>query len=71
MRFQGIYLTVAVVMTTPLYADDVADDVLQRAETLLNQKQNIQAYDLLAPLEDQRAGEPNYDYLLGDRKSVV
>ena len=61
MRFQGMYLTVAVVITTPLYADDV----LQRAETLLNQKQNIQAYDLLTPLEDQRAGDPNYDYLLG------
>jgi tetratricopeptide (TPR) repeat protein len=61
MRFQSIYLTVAVVITTPVYADDL----LQQAEALLNQKQNIQAYDLLVPLEDQRAGDPNYDYLLG------
>jgi tetratricopeptide (TPR) repeat protein len=61
MRFHSIYFGVAIVLATSAYADDV----LQQAESLINQQQNVQAYDLLAPLEDKRAGDPNYDYLLG------
>ena len=52
----------ALAATTPVFA---ADDVLQQADTLLRQQQAAQAYDLLAPLEDERAGDPKYDYLLG------
>lgn len=42
-----------------------ADEVLKQAEALLNAKQAIQAYDLLAPLEEERAGDPEYDYVYG------
>ena len=42
-----------------------ADTTLDQAETFLNNKQIVQAYDLLAPLEDDRAGDPAYDYLYG------
>jgi tetratricopeptide (TPR) repeat protein len=41
-----------------------ADEVLQRAQNLIDQKKAAQAYALLAPLQSQRAGEPDYDYLL-------
>lgn len=61
MRFQSIYFSLALAMATPVSADEV----LQKAEALIKEQQNIQAYDLLTPLEDERAGDPNYDYLLG------
>lgn len=43
----------------------LADQTLDRAKRLLEQKQPAQAYELLLPLEAQRAGNPEYDYLLG------
>lgn len=43
----------------------LADDVLNQAETLIAKQQSQAAVDLLAPLEDDRAGDPTYDYLLG------
>lgn len=43
-----------------------ARDVLTRADALLKQHQANQAYELLAPLEDERAGDPDFDYLLGE-----
>ena len=42
-----------------------ADEVLEQAQTLLNGGQAQAAYELLKPLEEMRAGEPGYDYLLG------
>jgi tetratricopeptide (TPR) repeat protein len=42
-----------------------ADETLHRAEALLAAGSPQQAYQLLAPLQDARAGEPDYDYLLG------
>lgn len=62
MRFRSLALAMALAATTPVFA---ADDVLQQADTLLRQQQAAQAYDLLAPLEDERAGDPKYDYLFG------
>ena len=41
------------------------DAVLERARTLIQSSQGAAAYALLAPLEQQRAGEVEYDYLLG------
>lgn len=41
------------------------DPVLTQADQLLGQRQAGSAFDLLAPLEDERAGDPDYDYLLG------
>lgn len=43
----------------------LADLALDRAKQLLQQKQPEQAYELLLPLEAQRAGDPEFDYLLG------
>jgi tetratricopeptide (TPR) repeat protein len=43
----------------------LADQVLDRAKRMLEQKQPSQAYELLLPLEPDRAGNPDYDYLLG------
>ncbi len=42
-----------------------ADDLLTQATQLLNSGKPKEAYALLAPQEPQRAGEPDYDYLLG------
>ncbi|HNJ86223.1 MAG TPA: hypothetical protein PKU92_06540, partial [Agitococcus sp.] len=61
MRFSSLSILIAS-LSTPLVW---ADDVLKQAELLLNNKQTVQAYDLLAPLEDDRAGDPAYDYIYG------
>jgi tetratricopeptide (TPR) repeat protein len=42
-----------------------ADALTDRAKRLLEQKQPKQAYDLLLPQEGARAGDPEFDYLLG------
>src|SRR6266704_5746742 len=42
-----------------------ADQITDRARLLLQQKKPQAAYRLLEPLESQRAGDPEYDYLLG------
>ncbi len=42
-----------------------ADEVLQRAQQLIDGGKAKAAYGLLAPLEDTRAGEPLFDTLLG------
>ena len=41
------------------------DALLGRARQLIDSRQARAAYELLAPLEQQRAGEPEFDYLLG------
>jgi len=46
-----------------LYA--TADAITDRARTLLERKDAMAAYALLQPLEPQRAGDPEFDYLLG------
>ena len=42
-----------------------ADAVTDRAKALLQRQDAQGAYQLLLPLEPQRAGDPEYDYLLG------
>lgn len=42
-----------------------ADAVTDRAKALLQRGEAGAAYTLLLPLESQRAGDPEYDYLLG------
>lgn len=42
-----------------------ADAVTDRARALLQRNEAGAAYKLLLPLESQRAGDPEYDYLLG------
>lgn len=43
----------------------VADETLDRARTLLGQKNPVAAYELLAPLAEAREGEPEFDYVFG------
>ena len=43
----------------------LADAVTDRARALLARSDAKAAYELLLPLEAQRAGDPEYDYLLG------
>ena len=42
-----------------------ADEITDRARRLIEQKDPQAAYRLLVPLESRRAGDPEYDYLLG------
>lgn len=42
-----------------------ADEALVEARSLIQRKQFGQAYTLLEPLTDERAGSPEFDYLLG------
>jgi tetratricopeptide (TPR) repeat protein len=42
-----------------------ADEITDRARRLIEQKNPKAAYELLRPLEPQRAGDVEYDYLLG------
>ena len=42
-----------------------ADEILDRARRLMQQNNPQAAYQLLAPLESKRAGEIEFDYLLG------
>ena len=43
----------------------LADDLTDRAKQLLRDRQAKQAYELLLPQEPARAGDPEFDYLLG------
>ena len=47
------------------YAVSASEDVLSRAQTLLEAGNARAAYRLLRPLEDNLAGEAYFDYLLG------
>jgi hypothetical protein len=42
-----------------------ADALTDRAKRLLDQKKSQEAYDLLLPQEGARAGDPEFDFLLG------
>ena len=50
-------------LSTAAYAE--SDPVLKQADQLMAQHQAKAAFELLAPLEDERAGQADYDYLLG------
>ncbi len=53
------------VLSLSFSAYAVADDILQQAEALIAQHKATEAVQLLEPLEDERAGDPAYDYVLG------
>lgn len=42
-----------------------ADELLTQAKALMDQRRAQEAYTLLIPQQSKRAGDPNYDYLLG------
>ncbi|MGH8707548.1 MAG: surface lipoprotein assembly modifier [Burkholderiales bacterium] len=62
-RFLGRILCASILLCVSLSAG--ADAVTDRAKALLQRQDAAAAYKLLLPLEPQRAGDPEYDYLLG------
>jgi tetratricopeptide (TPR) repeat protein len=62
-RFLGRALCASILLCLSLGA--AADAVTDRAKALLQRQDAAGAYKLLLPLEPQRAGDPEYDYLLG------
>jgi len=54
-----------VLVVAAFWTSALADALTDRAKALLQQKQHRQAYDLLLPQESARAGDPEFDYLLG------
>src|SRR5258706_8654276 len=65
-RWIGVFVRYAVVFSLAGCAfSALADALTDRAKRLLEQKQPKQAYDLLLPQEGARAGDPEFDYLLG------
>ena len=58
-------LALIAVGVTGLPAARAADAVLEQARQLMAKPDARAAYELLSPLEAQRAGDPDFDYLLG------
>lgn len=61
MRLEKAILAAVLVAFTTCAAADALTD---RAKQLLRDRQHKQAYDLLLPQEPNRAGDPEFDYLL-------
>ena len=62
MQFaKAVLAAVLAAVTTCALADALTD----RAKQLLRDRQHKQAYELLLPQEPSRAGDPEFDYLLG------
>ncbi len=49
-------------LALPVWA---ADDVVLRAKKYIDENNPQAAYDILAPIQSERAGDPEFDYLLG------
>ena len=64
IRATRVSVFVGVILAT-LSLSAFADAALEHAKQLLVEHQPKQAYEMLAPLEPQRAGDPEFDYLLG------
>jgi outer membrane protein len=68
LRTGRIALTVcfsAVVLTAHTFTHAVQDEPVRQALALVEAGQAQKAFDLLAPLEAQRAGDPDFDAVLG------
>ncbi len=61
MRLKPLFIALAISVNLPAFADSILD----QADALIRLQKPTQAYELLAPLEEDRAGTPEYDYLLG------
>jgi tetratricopeptide (TPR) repeat protein len=62
MRLNTLFLALGMSVSMPILA---ADAVLQQADALIRLQAPDKAYEILAPLEEQQSGNPEYDYLLG------
>src|SRR5689334_6440898 len=63
-RRTSALILAALLSTSALFAYG-ADEVLVKAKSFLDANNAQAAYNLLAPLQSQRAGDPDFDYLLG------
>jgi len=63
-RRASTLILAALLSTSALFAHG-ADEVLVKARSFLDANNPQAAYNLLAPLQSQRAGDPDFDYLLG------
>lgn len=45
--------------------NSLADEIVDRAKALVDAGKAGEAYELLKPLEEDRAGDPNFDYIFG------
>lgn len=61
----GLLLALAVLLLCVAPLARAADETLLRAKAMLDASNPKGAYELLAPLQSERAGDPEYDYLLG------
>lgn len=57
--------TLALFALSPLAAAASSDPDVAKAEQLLAKRQPNGAYELLSPLEDERGGNPDFDYVFG------
>ena len=62
MRLAPFFLALSVSATSSVFASEA---ILQQADALIRLQAPDKAYDLLAPLEEELSGNPQYDYLLG------
>jgi len=66
MKSASVLVRATIVFSLAIFLSAAfADALTDRAKRLLEQKQPKQAYDLLLPQEGARAGDPEFDYLLG------
>jgi tetratricopeptide (TPR) repeat protein len=61
----GPLLALAALLSCVAPLARAADETLLRAKAMLDARDAKAAYELLAPLQSERAGDPEYDYLLG------
>jgi tetratricopeptide (TPR) repeat protein len=65
MRYLGQWALLLSLCLSFSFPAQAVDDVLARAKLLLNGGESQEAYGLLVPLQSERAGDPEFDLLLG------
>lgn len=65
MRYTGLIALLAALTFGVPAAVVAADDVVLQAKQLLDRGNAQAAYNLLVPLQSARAGDPDFDYILG------
>lgn len=65
MRILSTIVICVVLSLAPVKFAQAADAVLTQAQQLMEKRDARGAYNLLKPLERERAGDPDYDYQLG------
>jgi tetratricopeptide (TPR) repeat protein len=63
MSLRNLLIASSLAITLPVWADTT--EVLAQADALIRLQASDKAYEILAPLEEELAGNPNYDYLFG------